>query len=303
KFRSRLSRIREGFLLRELSNGNGFGFMALDIIGLRKEYEAPHHLLVTSDGVSLFLRKWVPKTEPLRQSALLILHGITAYSGPYAMLAEPLSERGFPVYGLDLRGHGLSDGNRGDCPSKERFVKDLCEAIEFVNEQHENVVLLGHSLGILSSVFVMNHCLKNISGSVLLSGGLALRDGAIGEMSLAQKLKILFSSIVSPSKQVVKYGREGMVGLDDPLFTFRYTLRFMKIVRFDEIELPEKLDFPVFVGIGDSDELFSVDSCRELYEMVSSDSKEFYVAEGTKHAEFPEGAWSPLVEWVDRTFS
>lgn len=65
---------------------------------------------------------------------------------------------------------------------------------------------------------------------------------------------------------------------------------------------PEKLDFPVFVGIGDSDELFSVDSCRELYEGIPSDSKEFYVAEGAKHAEFPDGAWDPLVEWVDRKF-
>jgi acylglycerol lipase len=295
--------VREGFILRERPAWNWVGLMTLDIIKLRKEYEKPHHLLLTSDDVTLFLRKWEPKSETPRQPAVLILHGITAYSGPYTMIAEPLSERGFPVYGLDLRGHGLSDGNRGDCPSKARFVKDLCEAIEFVNEQHENVILLGHSLGVLSSVFVMNHCLKNISGFILMSGGIALRDGAVQEMSITQKLKILFSSIISPSKPVVKYEREGMVGLNDPLFTFRYTLRFMKIVRFDDIEFPEKLDFPVFVGIGDSDELFSVDSCRKLYEMIPSDSKEFYVAEGSKHAEFPEGAWNPLVEWVDRTFS
>jgi alpha-beta hydrolase superfamily lysophospholipase len=276
--------------------------MTLDIIGLRKEYEEPHNLLVTSDGVSLFLRKWEPKIETPRQTALLILHGITAYSGPYAMFAEPLSEQGFTVYGLDLRGHGLSDGNRGDCPSKERFVKDLCETIAYVRERHERVVLIGHSLGVLSSIFAINHCLKNISGSVLLSGGVATRAGAIREMSLAQKLKILFSSILSPSKPVIKYEREGMVGLDDPLFNFRYTLRFIRLVKFDDIEFPEKLGFPVFVGVGDSDELFSVDSCRELYERIPSDSKEFFVAEGAKHAEFPDGAWNPLIEWVDRNF-
>lgn len=276
--------------------------MTLDIIGLRKEYEEPHHLLVTSDGVSLFLRKWEPKIETPRQTALLILHGITAYSGPYAMFAEPLSEQGFTVYGLDLRGHGLSDGNRGDCPSKERFVKDLCETIAFVKERHERVVLIGHSLGVLSSIFAINHCLKNISGSVLLSGGVATRAGVIREMSLAQKLKILFSSILSPSRPVIKYHREGMQGLDDPLFNFRYTLRFIRLVSFGNIEFPEKLDFPVFVGVGDSDELFSVDSCRELYESIPSDSKEFFVAEGAKHAEFPDGAWNPLVEWVDNNF-
>jgi pimeloyl-ACP methyl ester carboxylesterase len=277
--------------------------MTLNITDLRNDYENPHHLFVTSDGVTLFLRKWEPQTESSRQSAMLILHGITAYSGPYAMIAEPLSERGFTVYGLDLRGHGLSDGNRGDCPNEERYVKDLCEAIAFVKERHENVVLIGHSLGILSSLFAMKNCLENISGSVLLSGGVATRAGAIREMSIGQKLKILFSSIFAPSKPVIKYEREGMVGLDDPLFTFRYTLRFIKMVRFDDIEFPEKLDFPVFVGIGDSDELFSIDSCRELYEMIPSDSKEFYVAEGAKHAEFPDGAWDPLIVWMDQKFS
>jgi alpha-beta hydrolase superfamily lysophospholipase len=298
-----VQRFREGFLLLKFLTGDGFDFMPLDIIGLREEYTEPHHLLMTSDGVNLFLRKWEPKTEAPRQSAILLLHGLTAYSGPYAMIAEPLAERGFAIYGLDLRGHGLSDGNRGDAPSEERFVKDLCETITFVSERHERVILIGHSLGILSSMFAMKHCLKKISGSVLLSGGVVPRAGVVREMSSAQKLKILFSSIFMPSRPVIKYEREGMVGLDDPLFTFRYTLRFLRMVRFEDIEFPETLDFPVFVGIGDSDELFSVDSCKELYEGIPSDTKEFYVAKGAKHAEFPDGAWDPLIEWIDRNFS
>jgi acylglycerol lipase len=276
--------------------------MTLDITKLREEYDNPHHLFVTSDGVTLFIRKWEPKTETQRRSAILILHGLTAHSEPYSDVAEPLAERGFTVYGLDLRGHGLSEGNRGDCPSEERFVKDLCETIEFVKEHHENVVLLGHSLGVLSSVLAMNHCLKNINGAALMSAGLGLRPGATQEFSLGQKLKILFSSIFAPSKPVVTYDREGLVGRDDPLFTFKYTLRFLRMVKFEDITFPDKLDFPVFVGIGDSDELFSVESCRALFEAIPSDSKEFYVAEGSKHAEFPEGAWNPLVVWMDSKF-
>ena len=277
--------------------------MTLDINKLREEYDEPHHLFVTSDGVTLFIRKWEPKTEIPRKSALFILHGLTAYSGPYSIFAEPLSESGFTVYGLDLRGHGLSDGNRGDCPSKDRFVKDICETIEFVKERHENVVLIGHSLGVLSSLFAIQHCLKNINGSVLLSAGMSMKHGAIRERSASEKLKILFSSIFSPSKPVVKYEREGMVGLDDPLFTFMYTLRFLRMVKFDDIEFPENLDFPVFVGVGDSDELFSVESCKELYEAIPSDSKEFYVAEGARHAVFPEGVWDNLIAWIGSNFS
>ena len=74
------------------------------------------------------------------------------------------------------------------------------------------------------------------------------------------------------------------------------------MVKFEDLEFPDKIDFPVFVGVGDSDELFSVESCKELYEAIPSDSKEFYIAEGARHAVFPEGVWSPLISWIDNQF-
>jgi len=276
--------------------------MSLDVKALREEYKGPHCLLTTSDGLSLFLRIWESQSETPRKSAVLLLHGITAHSGPYSVLAEPLAERGFTVYGLDMRGHGMSDGGRGDCPSKERYIKDICETMDFVSQCHGAMVVVGHSLGVLSSILAMSHCLDKIDGAVLLSAGRALSAGASRELSAIQKVKIIANSIVSPGKPVIKYEREGMVGLDDPLFNFKYSLRFMRIISFDTEKFPERLDFPVFVGIGDSDELFSVDSCRELYEEVPTQSKEFHVAKGAKHAEFPDGSWSPLFTWMEENF-
>jgi len=94
-----------------------------------------------------------------------------------------------------------------------------------------------------------------------------------------------------------------MVGLDDPLFDFRYTLRFMRIANIGELEVPKELHIPFFVGFGDSDELFSVDSCRDLFEEIPSDSKEFHVFPGGNLAEFSEGSWVPLVTWLKKTFN
>ncbi|MFX1265188.1 MAG: alpha/beta hydrolase [Promethearchaeota archaeon] len=276
--------------------------MTLDVKALRKEYEGPHCLLTTSDGLTLFLRKWESQSETPRKSAVLILHGITAHSGPYSVLAEPLAERGFTVYGLDLRGHGMSDGGRGDCPSKDRYMKDICHAMDLVSQYHEATVVIGHSLGVLSTIFAMNHCLDKIDGAVLLSAGRSLRPGATRNLSPIQKVRIAVNSTLSPGKPVIKYEREGMVGLDDPLFTFKYSLRFMRLVSFDTERFPEKLDFPVFVGIGDSDEVFSVDSCKELYEEIPAESKEFHIAKDAKHAEFPHGSWSPVFTWMEKNF-
>ncbi|MCK4279084.1 MAG: alpha/beta fold hydrolase [Candidatus Thorarchaeota archaeon] len=277
--------------------------MTLDVSKLRQQFEGPHHLITTSDSQTLFLRKWEPYGEIKRKQAVLILHGITAHSGPYSMIGEPLAKSGFTVYGLDLRGHGLSDGVRGDYPSKDRFVKDICETIAFTAQLHNTVVLLGHSLGVLSSVLAMSSCLENIDGVILLSGARTIRPEAYPQISVLQKLKIALWSLFSPSKPVIKYGRDGMVGLDDQLFNFRYTLRFMRIANIGNIEVSKELHIPFFVGIGDSDELFSVDSCREIFEEIPSDSKEFHVFLGGKHAEFPEGSWVPLVTWLEKTFN
>ncbi|MHA2163116.1 MAG: alpha/beta hydrolase [Candidatus Thorarchaeota archaeon] len=276
--------------------------MTLRVQELRENFEGTHRLVNSSDGITLFLREWKPEGEAEKETAILILHGITAHSGPYEILGKPISNLGYPTFGLDLRGHGLSDGNRGDCPSGERYAKDLCETVSFLKSEYTHIVLLGHSLGVYSSLLVMNNCLTNIAGAVLLSGGREMKPGMFPSMALSTKLNIALNSLVFPSKPVIEYRREGMVGLDDPLFNFKYTLRFMRMLDFAGMEFPEELNIPVFVGVGDTDELFSVESVRDIYNSVPSEDKEFYVQPGARHAVFPEGSWQPLMEWLAHKF-
>ncbi|MGY5877076.1 MAG: alpha/beta fold hydrolase [Candidatus Thorarchaeota archaeon] len=276
--------------------------MSIHVEELREKLTEPYHLLETSDGVKLFLRIWSPPPQENNDIAILIFHGITAHSGPYSFLGEPISKYGFTIYGLDLRGHGLSDGNRGDSPGRERFVKDLCETISYLKKKHTKVILLGHSLGVYSSVTAMNYCLDKIDGAILLSAGRTISHGAMNQPSAMTKLKILFSSIFTPSKPVVEYRREGMVGLDDPLFTFNYTLRFIRMLDFEGMGFPQSLSFPVFVSVGENDELFSVESVRGLFDLVPAENKEFSVIANAKHAVFPEGSWNGVLDWLKQKY-
>ncbi|MFX0211248.1 MAG: alpha/beta fold hydrolase, partial [Candidatus Hodarchaeota archaeon] len=248
-----------------------------------------------------FQRAWKPQTKP-KKEAILIFHGITAYSGPYELLAKPLSQKGYSTFALDLRGHGLSDGNRGDYPSKERLVKDLCETITFIKQKIPHIILLGHSLGVLSSLIAANHCLEDIDGLILLSAARTFRPGVYPKISISTKLRILISSILFPTKPVITYYREGMLGSEDPLFNFRYTFRFMKIFRAKDLKIPKTFNFPIFVGLGEHDELFTVEAGRELYDEIPSNNKEFFIIPGAKHAEFPEGSLDILVKWLGEKF-
>jgi len=93
-----------------------------------------------------------------------------ACSGPYSMAADPISAGGYTTFGLDYRGHGLSDGNRGDSPSKDRWIADLAESVKYIKGLGFNkVIVLGHSLGVAFAMCVADAVPNDISGLILLS--------------------------------------------------------------------------------------------------------------------------------------
>ncbi|MFW9803500.1 MAG: alpha/beta hydrolase [Candidatus Thorarchaeota archaeon] len=279
--------------------------MDIDVERLRAEFDKPHHLIQASDGKILFLRSWEPSVPS--KTAIIIFHGITAYSGPYDSLGRPLSDAGFSVFGFDLRGHGLSDGIRGDCPSKTRLLSDICETISFVkNQGFTGVILLGSSLGNLVSFEALYNCREHVSGLILMSIGRSIKPGAFPEMSVGEKLRTVGKMIFAYNRPVLEYKREGLRGTDDPLMNFNYTPRFLRILnaqRFmDKYHFPEKLDFPVAVVIGESDEIFSVEIARAFFDEVPSENKEFLVVPGAKHAYTHDLCSSQLIDWLKKNF-
>ncbi|MFN2303444.1 MAG: alpha/beta hydrolase, partial [Anaerolineales bacterium] len=61
----------------------------------------------------------------------------------------------FTTFGLDYRGHGVSDGNRGDRTNKERWIADLAESVEFIKSLgFQRVIVVGHSLGVAAAICV-----------------------------------------------------------------------------------------------------------------------------------------------------
>jgi len=272
----------------------------MDVLKLREDVKQPYELITTSDGITLFLRKWAPSKPS--DTAILIFHGITGHSGPYEMFGEPVSNMGYAVYGLDLRGHGLSEGIRGDYPSKERLVDDIGETIAFLKKKYNKLIIFGHSLGVLTALMACNNYFDQIDGLILLSAARETKPGVYKKPSFFDKLKILFSSLIHPKKPVISYYRDGMTGLDDPLFNFKYTLRFMRIFDAESLSFPENLDIPVLLGVGENDEIFTAEAARSLFNEIPSNNKEFIVLPGAKHAEFPENSLKELISWLNSNF-
>jgi hypothetical protein len=128
------------------SKTNHIGISPEEAANLRQNFKEAHDQFTTTDGETLFLRRWNPDSilPAKKDIAVLIFHGITAHSGAYDMAGRPISSGGYTTFGLDYRGHGLSDGNRGDSPNKERWIADLAESVKFIKSiGFSKVIILG----------------------------------------------------------------------------------------------------------------------------------------------------------------
>src|SRR6187549_2220252 len=74
---------------------------------------------------------------------LIILHGLFGQSDNWNTLAKNFAEKGFHVFTVDQRNHGLSP--HSDDWTYDLMAEDIRELI--VDHQLEAPILLGHSMG------------------------------------------------------------------------------------------------------------------------------------------------------------
>ncbi len=107
-----------------------------------------------SDGLNVYLHKWLPKnTNPTK--LLFLIHGSVEHAKRYAAFANKLNEQGFVVIAPDHRGHGLTAKNNGiyshfgDKDGFLRAVQDLEEILDHIKTEYPTLprAIFGHSLG------------------------------------------------------------------------------------------------------------------------------------------------------------
>ncbi|MFQ5509256.1 MAG: alpha/beta hydrolase [Leptospirillia bacterium] len=88
---------------------------------------------------------------------IFFVPGYTDHLGRYGELFTHLLRRGFSVWGMDLRGHGLSGGPRGFIRHFSDYLDDLERAFRHAREQSDappdaRWILFGHSTGGLVAI-------------------------------------------------------------------------------------------------------------------------------------------------------
>ncbi|MBN1856023.1 MAG: lysophospholipase [Dehalococcoidia bacterium] len=100
-----------------------------------------------SDGTRLFFQSWRPSER--EAGVMCLVHGHGEHSGRYESAVEELTVAGFAVHAFDLRGHGRSEGHRGDTPSYTQLMDDVGLLLREAGMACPGRVqfLFGHSLG------------------------------------------------------------------------------------------------------------------------------------------------------------
>lgn len=130
----------------------------------------------TESGLRLHRRDW-RAAQP--RARMLLVHGLGEHSGRYARLGEELAAAGISVCAYDHRGHGLSEGPRGQLHGHgTQLSHDLLDVFQaYAAEGDDLPFLFGHSLGglvVLYTVLVMDLAPR---GLVASSPALATRAG------------------------------------------------------------------------------------------------------------------------------
>ncbi len=112
----------------------------------RKFFEEIETTLTSHDGINIFVRAWIPDNP---QRVLVCVQGLGGHGGYYQELAHQLAFENTIVVAPDLRGHGLSEGMRGDVNGFNHYLADVDSAVTWASATWPDtpIFVLGESMG------------------------------------------------------------------------------------------------------------------------------------------------------------
>jgi pimeloyl-ACP methyl ester carboxylesterase len=125
---------------------------------------------------------------------LIILHGLFGQSDNWNTLAKQFSEKGFHVFTLDLRNHGLSPH------SKEWTYTFMAQDIKKFVDEHKlaNIILMGHSMGGKVAMF-FDKLFPNVASKIIICD-IAAKEYPAHHKEVLQALHAVDFTIVKTRK-------------------------------------------------------------------------------------------------------
>ena len=123
----------------------------------------------TRDGLKLQGRQW-PVDDPI--GLVCFVHGYGEHCGRYGHVAQLFNAYQLGFFAFDHRGHGRSEGKRGDAPSFDSLVDDVDSFVTLISRKHPGfpVCIYGHSMGgTIVARYILNKKVSHLKAAIVSS--------------------------------------------------------------------------------------------------------------------------------------
>ncbi len=246
------------------------------------------------------------------KAVVLMFHGLGEHIQRYNHWAEMFNTRGIGFAGVDLPGHGCSDGRRGHIKSF-RLIEELAGTL--IDESRKTfpgvpVFLYGHSMG---GGIVLDYLLRKkpkVKGAVVTSPWLRLSfEPNKMKLKLAAVMKHILPAFVQPSGLNPDHLSHDRLVSDnyvtDPLVHGKISVSLFNGItnaaKYSLSSAPE-LGIPVLLLHGSEDAVTSPEGSREFAE--KSEMVEFRLLDGGYHElhneTFKEEVFTVILNWIEK---
>lgn len=243
---------------------------------------------VISDGQVLHIETLIhSKSAP----TIIIVPGTAIYGFCYAGIMIKLYEAGFNVIAPDLRGHGRSEGIRGDYTIEE-LVTDVQAVITYAATNYNKYIsLLGSSQGSIVSLYTaskddriqsmvcQNIADLNATETIQLTRHQNLykvmRPLIMKAGELIPQTQVPIGSYLNlESIKLSYYGNLKNFLNQDPLVLKSISLRALRSLSSAKMHRPiEMLDIPTMVISGTEDSIFPISYTQSIYDKLQCKKK------------------------------
>ena len=277
---------------------------------MQAKTESDASFVASRDGTRIAYRSWPLSSA---QVTFAVVHGLGEHAGRYERFARAMAERGFGTFAMDLRGHGLSEGQRGHVDSWAQWTDDIAAFVGVVERQVSGEVIpLGHSFGgaaLLSAV--LDKKVRDARRFIVTSPALRTKVAvpqwkiALGNVSSRVVPRLALSNEVdagtlSRIPEVVQaYRTDPLV---HPKISSRLYTEWLKATR-DVLARAQEIGLPFLILAGTDDRLIDPAGSEELHRGAASVS-ELHILQGRYHEPFndlgSDEVFDLIAKWVSR---
>jgi len=274
---------------------------------------------VNSTGLKLFYRSFKPTSRTI-QKIVIGCHGMAAEGDYFILYADQFVEQtGSAFYVMDYRGHGRSEGSKGDIKDFQLLLDDLKEFTEFLQTVHANtpIFVLGESMG---GVVSLNFALQNpelLQGIVefapavkVFMGSFSIKDilKFIGGFTLYLfKPGMLLFATKSNEAAIIRDETHQRFDFENPYHLEAVSLRYIfQVNKFSKkaFKSGEEIKVPIIIFQGEDDKVVDPEGVSQYFETIKSEDKELVLVPEIYHVlttdpAFIDWGWDKLRDWLN----